>query len=218
MILAQDPDELFDVVDARGNPTGRVKRRADVHRDGDWHRAIHVWVIGMNVEGSYILFQRRGLDKDTWPGELDCTVGGHLGTGEAVSDAYREVEEEIGVAVEPEGLRSVGVRIAVNEQPGLYLDREIQYIFFLRDERDLTAFQPNPHELESLVHISLDDLLDLFVGERESIEATQCLAKSTAIERLRLTMSDFVPVTDRYFYRVAIAARNALRGDRHVAV
>ena len=48
MILAQDPDELFDVVDAGGNLTGIVKRRGDVHRDGDWHRAIHVWVIGVD--------------------------------------------------------------------------------------------------------------------------------------------------------------------------
>ena len=40
-----NPDELFDVLDAAGRPTGRAKRRADVHRDGDWHRALHCWVL-----------------------------------------------------------------------------------------------------------------------------------------------------------------------------
>ena len=36
---AQDPGEPFDVITADGKPTGRVKSRAEVHRDGDWHRA-----------------------------------------------------------------------------------------------------------------------------------------------------------------------------------
>ena len=46
---AQDPDEPFDVITADGKPTGRVKSRAEVHRDGDWHRAIHVWLAGVEI-------------------------------------------------------------------------------------------------------------------------------------------------------------------------
>ena len=45
---AQDPNEPFDVIRADGLPTGRVKARDAVHRDGDWHRAIHVWVAGFD--------------------------------------------------------------------------------------------------------------------------------------------------------------------------
>ena len=44
---AQDPNELFDVVHADGSPTGRSKPRWQVHRDGDWHRSIHVWICGI---------------------------------------------------------------------------------------------------------------------------------------------------------------------------
>lgn len=33
--FAQDPDELFDGITENRLPTGVVKRRADVHRDGD---------------------------------------------------------------------------------------------------------------------------------------------------------------------------------------
>src|SRR5688572_13467258 len=36
--IAQDPNEPFDVIHADGTPTGRVKTRAEIHRDGDWHR------------------------------------------------------------------------------------------------------------------------------------------------------------------------------------
>ncbi|MGI8964105.1 MAG: NUDIX domain-containing protein, partial [Thermomicrobiales bacterium] len=58
--FAQDPEELFDVVNADGSPAGIVKRRADVHRDGDWHRAIHIWVYGANDRGPFLLMNRRG--------------------------------------------------------------------------------------------------------------------------------------------------------------
>src|SRR5665648_925233 len=73
--FAQDPDELFDVITEDGAPTGIVKRRADVHRDGDWHRAIHVWVYGVEDSVPFLLFNLRGRHKDTWPGLLDVTVG-----------------------------------------------------------------------------------------------------------------------------------------------
>ena len=38
-------EEEFDVLDAGGRPTGRTKARSAVHRDGDWHAAVHVWVL-----------------------------------------------------------------------------------------------------------------------------------------------------------------------------
>src|SRR5215211_8527831 len=95
--LAQDPTERFDVVNADGTPTGRTKARRDVHRDGDWHRAVHVWIAGIGRDGEpFLLFQRRGPEKDTWPNRLDETVGGHYRAGEQLRDSLREVEEEIG--------------------------------------------------------------------------------------------------------------------------
>jgi isopentenyldiphosphate isomerase len=218
MILAQDPDELFDVVDAGGNLTGIVKRRGDVHRDGDWHRAIHVWVIGVDEAGPYIVFQRRSLDKDTWPGELDCTVGGHLGAGESTEDAYREVEEEIGIRVDPLSLRWIGRRVAINEVPGKHIDHEIQDVFFLRDDRDLLEFQPNPHELDSLVKLPLEDLLDLLAGDRKTISGVRRSSIISILETVMLNRDMIIHTTDGYFYRIAVAARNHLRGDRHVAV
>lgn len=218
MPLAQSPDELFDVVDAGGTPTGIVKRRADVHRDGNWHRAIHIWVIGIDNDGPYLICQQRSFAKDTWPGEFDVTVGGHLGSGEVLEDAYREVEEEIGIAVDPEQLVWIGRRIAINDLPGEYLDRELQDVFLLRDERDLSEFTPNPQELEALLKLPLESLLDLLTGACESIDAIRRSATSDNIENVRLGLDAFRLTHDRYFYRLAIAARNHLRGDNHVAV
>ncbi len=62
-LATTDPqDELFDVLDADGRPTGLAKPRGEVHRDGDWHGALHIWVGGIGDDGvPFVLFQRRSL-------------------------------------------------------------------------------------------------------------------------------------------------------------
>src|SRR5919204_6713689 len=88
-----EADELFDVYDGAGRPTGRVKRRGDVHRDGDWHRSFHCWVLCESEANPALLLQRRGPHKDTWPNRLDSSVGGHFRAGETLDEVLREVEE-----------------------------------------------------------------------------------------------------------------------------
>ena len=107
-----DPqDELFDVLDENGCPTGARKARGAVHRDGDWHGALHIWVGGIATGGRpFALFQRRSRSKDTWPGALDVAVGGHLRAGETLADAIREAEEEIGLVVAMEDCRHARCR------------------------------------------------------------------------------------------------------------
>ena len=40
--------EYFDIRDSAGNPTGEVKARSLVHRDGDIHGTSHVWLVRKN--------------------------------------------------------------------------------------------------------------------------------------------------------------------------
>lgn len=219
MSEAQDPAELFDVVLADGTPTGRTKARAEVHRDGDWHRAVHVWVAGHDEAGEpFLMFQQRSLAKDTWPGWLDATVGGHYRAGETVELAIREVEEEIGIAVELASLRSLGVRICINEKQAGILDHELQDLFLLEDDRPLTEFRPHPAELAALVRFRLADLLPVLAGSAGSLPGQVLLPGACDVVRGTFTAGDFVSTIDRYFYRVAVAVANALRGDQYVAV
>ncbi|HET7093112.1 MAG TPA: NUDIX domain-containing protein, partial [Thermomicrobiales bacterium] len=214
----QDPAERFDIVHADGSPTGRTKARGDVHRDGDWHRAVHVWVMGEAAGASFLLFQRRSARKDTWPGRLDATVGGHLRAGETAMDALREIEEEIGVAAPPAALRPLGVRVCANEGESGVLDRELQDVFLLRDDRPLTAYRLHPAEVAALVSFPLPALLTFLAGETDAIDGIEIAAAAASPNRRTCRRDDFIPTIDRYFYRVAIAADAALRGERHAAV
>ncbi|MGC4106771.1 MAG: NUDIX domain-containing protein [Thermomicrobiales bacterium] len=217
--VAQDPEERFDLVTAAGEPLGTSKRRADVHHDGDWHRSIHVWIYGMDDGAPFLLFQRRGYDKDTWPGVLDTTAAGHLAAGETVPDAFREIEEELGITPAPERLRWIGTRICANEQAPTTLDRELQEVFLLREDAPLSTYEPSPAEVDSLVRLPLDATLAFLAGETDGVNGTSLCVKTGEIAPVTVTRDDFVQtIIDRYYYRIAIAIAATLRGDRHVAV
>jgi isopentenyldiphosphate isomerase len=215
---AQNPDELFDVVDYNGRSTGVSKRRADIHRDGDWHRSVHIWVVG-EIDGSgSIIFQRRSLAKDTSPGKLDPSVGGHLGAGETWRAAVREADEEIGLAISESDLIYAGTRLGINESDPAIIDREIQDVFFVRRDGPLDVFAPNSAEVSGLVRLGTADALEMFSGDR-SVAAVEVMdAESRRIARSTIDRAEFGAQTDRYVYRVAIAARAFLAGERHFSV
>jgi isopentenyldiphosphate isomerase len=216
---AQDPDEPFDIVTADGKLTGRVKPRAEVHRDGDWHRAIHVWVAGLDGQGAaFLTFQRRSPHKDTWPARYDATVGGHYRAGETLAETMREIEEEIGIVPDPKELRPLGVRVCANEaQPGV-IDREIQDVFLLRDDRPLEDFRPSPAELAALVRFPLKTLVPFLAGEGSQIDGESLAPAAMRVESITARVDDFIPTVDGYFLRIAIAAEHVLRGERYVAI
>ena len=43
-------NEYFDILNENGEKTGKVKERNKVHKDGDWHREVYIWVINKNNE------------------------------------------------------------------------------------------------------------------------------------------------------------------------
>jgi isopentenyldiphosphate isomerase len=210
-----DPNELFDVLDATGRPTGEVKRRADVHRDGDWHRSFHCWVLSESQPA--LIYQRRGLHKDTWPGRLDVTVGGHYRHGETLEDVVREVEEEIGRSVRLEDLRHLGRRVCVNEQESGIRDRELQDVFLWRTSLPLEAFRPQPVEVTALEMATIADVLRLFSGQAQHAPVERLLPDGTRTQGT-ISEGDFIPGLDRYFFRLAVTADLAGRDYPHLLI
>jgi RimJ/RimL family protein N-acetyltransferase/isopentenyldiphosphate isomerase len=215
---AQDLTEPFDVVTAAGEPTGVAKPRWQVHRDGDWHRAIHLWIFGVDARGAYLDFQRRGLEKDTWPGFLDATVAGHIRAGEDWTDALREADEEVGIAVQVGEVIRAGLRYGINEGVPGRVDHELQDLLLLRRDRPLAEYRPNPDEVDSVVRLRLDDAIALVSGEREAVEGELLRAGQATIEPIRVESGQLIPSLDRYFLRLAVAARRALAGDYPIVV
>lgn len=86
-------EEIFDVVNEGDEIIGR-NTRAEVHRLGLRHRAVHVLVF--NARGE-IFLQKRSMKKDCFPGAWDSSAAGHLDCGEDYDAcAARELREELG--------------------------------------------------------------------------------------------------------------------------
>ena len=97
--------EYFDILDENGNKTGKTKLRSEVHRDGDWHKAVHIWIINENGD---ILLQRRCATKDSNPNMLDISCAGHLTAGdESLTGAIRELKEELNLDVNKKDLQFI---------------------------------------------------------------------------------------------------------------
>ncbi len=138
--------ELIDVLTPDGQPTGIRKPKDAIHRDGDWHRAAHVWII---AQDGRILLQRRSLRKENNPGLWDVSTAGHLFAGESASEAaVRETLEEIGLEIAPEDLQPITTlresSVLNNET---YFDNEFHDIFFVRRDLDLTRLKLDPDEV-----------------------------------------------------------------------
>jgi isopentenyldiphosphate isomerase len=167
----------------------------------------------------YLLVQRRGYGKDTWPGYLDVSVGGHYAAGETVFDVLRETDEEIGVRCELTHLIPLGTRISANDRPEAGVsDHEFQDVFLYRDDRPLTGFVPNPAELAELLQIRLGDLIPLLQSQRASVPAISLGVDGGTIREMEVRAEEFVPTTDRYYLNVAILAQRALRGEDNLAL
>ena len=212
-----DPqDELFDVLLPDGTPSGHTKPRGDIHRDGDWHRSLHIWFFRMCGGRIQVLFQRRSLTKDTWPGALDVTVGGHFRAGETLEETVREAAEEVGVAVRPQELTRIGQRFAVSRDDR-WLDREVAEVYATRIHPDLTKLRLHAEEVDSIVALDIANALQVFDGPNRRVTGHEARRGSdgrpTDPVEVGLERADFVEMNDDYaleaLHRIVLLERGA---------
>ncbi len=210
-MAAQDPDEPFDLCDRDGALLGSVKSRREVHRDGDWHRALHLWVILRGGREPRVVLQRRSLAKDTHPGLVDVSVAGHLRSGETEREALREAEEEIGLTVSLGETVLIGHRRIEKVVPG-GVDREVQTVLATVSDREFATLRPHLEEVAALYAPSLADALALESGERAVIAAGS-LDLDGRLGTASLGAADMVPGDGAYRRRCLAWLAAHLRGE-----
>ena len=149
--------EEIDVLDAQGAPAGVVKSKPDVHRDGDWHRSVHVWIVARDGR---VLIQQRSLRKENHPGLWDVSAAGHISAGESpAQSAVREVEEELGLHIEPGELRHVAtIRESHVLNDGRYIDNEFHEIFLVRRDVDPASLKLQETEVDDVAMVTIEEM------------------------------------------------------------
>jgi len=88
-------EEIFEIFNAENVLAGHSPRSI-VHRDGLYHRAVHVLLFNSKRE---LLVQKRASNKDVCPGRWDLSAAEHHKPGETGAEAAaRGLREELGIA------------------------------------------------------------------------------------------------------------------------
>ncbi|NHF59343.1 NUDIX domain-containing protein [Flavobacteriaceae bacterium TP-CH-4] len=146
-------DELIDILDSEGNPTGETTMKSVAHREGLYHPTVHVWFYTKNGK---VLLQQRGKNKETHPLLWDVSVAGHVGAGEEIEEsAIREVAEEIGLSIHRNDLEKIGVFKSVHRHSEQMIDREFHHTFLCELSVPLSTLKKQDSEVETLELFSL---------------------------------------------------------------
>jgi isopentenyl-diphosphate Delta-isomerase len=148
MDLSSEP---LDHVDVDDRVIG-VVARSRAHREGLWHRAVHVVVWNRRGE---ILLQKRAASKASFPGFWDTSVGGHVGAGEGYeATALRECAEELGIEIGESDLSRIGKHLFDE------MDTDVEWVesYALLHEG---PFRPDPGEVEAVAWFAADAVEEL---------------------------------------------------------
>lgn len=152
--------EYIDILDKNGSKTGLTKPKPEVHKNGDWHKASHIWIINSNNE---LLIQKRSSNKENYPNVWDISAAGHLSAGEdSVSSALRETEEELGLKLNKDDflyLFSITEQIILNK--GTYLDNEFSDVYLVRNDTDISDIRIQKEEVSEIKFINFRQLKGL---------------------------------------------------------
>lgn len=149
--------EIIDILDINGQKTGTHKSRADIHRDGDYHLAIEVWLFNNHNE---LLIQKRSANKDSHPNLWEVSCSGHVDSDEAsLEAALRELNEELGITSNATELQFVQrfFEPAMLDQ-GRYINNEFKDLYLLPCNFSLDKFTFPPSEITALKWISITEL------------------------------------------------------------
>ncbi len=147
--------ELVDVLDKNGNATGISKSILEVHKDGSWHQASHVWIF--NSKGEIIL-QKRAEKGMYFPGLWDISAAGQTSKGEDPDEtAIRELYEEIGIKVDSKKLKKIEVRkVSMNVPKKNYYNNEFDHIYLYRFNGDISELKLQKREVDHIKFMPID--------------------------------------------------------------
>ena len=155
-------EEIFDIVDENGNPTGETVSRAKAHEDGIRHRTAHIWVVREVNGEAEVLLQKRALNKDSFPGRYDTSSAGHIQAGdEPLESAIRELSEELGIQAEPEDLQFAGtfhIQYEKEFHGKLFKDNEFSFVYIYKGKVDISELSIQKEELESVEWFNLEEV------------------------------------------------------------
>lgn len=170
-------DELIDILNLEGKPTGKTCMKSFAHKNGVFHASVHIWIFDNEQN---ILIQQRAENKDVFPNLWDVSVAGHISAGEQpLTSAVREIEEEIG--------------ITISENQLFFIDTFRKKIMHSEDLID--------NELHYIYMCNLNFSINLKI-QKEELASVKAISINKLIQNIENRTLNFVPHGENYFKSV----------------
>ncbi|CAK7336354.1 unnamed protein product [Dovyalis caffra] len=144
-----------------------LTKTGEVHRDGDYHRAVHVWIFAESTQE--LLLQRRADCKDSWPGQWDVSSAGHISAGDSsLVSAQRELQEELGISLPKDAFEPIFIFLqecVIND--GKFINNEFNDVYLVTtvDPIPLEAFTLQETEVSAVKYISYEEYRSFLAKE-----------------------------------------------------
>ena len=154
-------DEFLNLIDSHSRLTRTAKPRSLVHRDGDLHPTVHIWLIKRRDMGIFVLLQKRAAEKDVNPGKYDVSAAGHVSQGgEFRHAAVRELKEELGIDIPGERLELIGLINNVVRYDDIN-DNELSAVYLCREDIDEDSLVLQASEVSEVGWAEIDEMLSM---------------------------------------------------------
>jgi isopentenyldiphosphate isomerase len=156
--------ELLSIYDDNGQLLGQASSNL-AHKIGLWHQAFHAWIVGHTSDhNKFVILQQRGKIKRDFPNRLDISAAGHYKSGEGVEGGIRELQEELGIDVNPSDLILIAHRRINATLDNGIINREFQNIYALIRNPGLEQYRPGFPEVSGVFQCDLEELRQLVDG------------------------------------------------------
>lgn len=138
--------ELMDVYDKDKNITGKVINRDNIDdlKDNEYIITVHCFIINLYNE---ILLTQRSLNKNRG-GKWEETHGGLRSGEKSIDGIIRELQEEIGIDIQPNELKLIKT---------LKRKNKFRDIYILRKDIPLNSIKYSDGEVMNCKYVSLND-------------------------------------------------------------
>ena len=159
--------EYFEVLDELGNKTGEIKERELVHKDGNWHRAVHIWIINDLCE---ILLQKRSAKKENHPNMWHVSCAGHIvSKDDNIETVIKEIKEELGIDVNKEEIEFLFTIKEHNIAKMDYIENEFKDIFIIRKNVDIKDIVIDLEEVSEVKYVSIEEFKKMSENQNSNV-------------------------------------------------
>lgn len=149
-------EEYLDIVDENNVTTGDKKLRSLVHKDGYWHRTVHIYYFMKKNNKYYFLVHLRSREKDLCPNMWDTRFGGHLKSGQDVKHTVMsELDEEIGLKADINNFIQ-GQILKRDDFP----NNEFSYVYYYQGSEDISRLKFTDNEVQEVKWLSAQNIIE----------------------------------------------------------